>query len=101
VIRGGHTAAAIVALCVVGVAGCTSATPSPTAVLVETPMASPEPQSGSPSPTATPGLGAEIEVGRLDPELTDSIFEFASDGESVLFSSGIADDAGRGASPDL
>ena len=42
-----------------------------------------------------------MEVGRLDPELTDSIFEFASDGESILFSSGFADDAGRGASPDL
>ena len=42
-----------------------------------------------------------MEVGRLDPELTDSIFEFASDGESILFSSGFAEDAGRGASPDL
>jgi hypothetical protein len=42
-----------------------------------------------------------MEVGQLDPELTDSIFEFASDGESILFSSGFAEDAGRGASPDL
>jgi hypothetical protein len=42
-----------------------------------------------------------MDVGRFDPELTDTILEFVSDGESVLFSSGVADDAGRGASPDL
>ena len=42
-----------------------------------------------------------MEVGHLGPEITDSIFEFASDGESILFSSGLAEDAGRGASPDL
>ena len=42
-----------------------------------------------------------MEVGHLDPELTDSIYEFVSDGESILFSSGFADDAARGASPDL
>ena len=94
-------AATIVALCVVGVAGCTSATPSPTSMTVETPPATAAPETASPSPTATPGLGDEMEVGRLDPELTDSIFEFASDGESILFSSGFAEDAGRGASPDL
>ena len=93
--------ATIVALCVVGVAGCTSATPSPTGITVETPPATAVPESGSPSPAATSGLSAEMEVGRLDPELTDSIFEFASDGESILFSSGFAADAERGASPDL
>jgi hypothetical protein len=93
--------ATVVALCVVGVAGCMSATPSPTAVTVENPAATAAPETWSPSPTATPGLGDEMEVGRLDPELTDSIFEFASDGESILFSSGFAEDAGRGASPDL
>ena len=91
-------AATFVALCVVGVAGCLSATPPPT---VETPAATSAFASGSSSATATPGLGAEMEVGSLDPELTDSIFEFASDGESILFSSGFAEDAGRGASPDL
>ena len=94
-------AATFVALCVVGVAGCTSATPSPSAVTVETPAATAALPSGMSSPYATPGLDAEMEVGRLDRALTDSIFEFASDGESVLFSSGFAEDAGRGASPDL
>lgn len=72
--------------------------PPPT---VETPPATAAMETASPSPTATPGLGDEMEVGRLDPELTDSIFEFVSDGESILFSSGFAEDAGRGASPDL
>ena len=91
---------AIVALSVVGVAACTSATPSPTTVTLG-PMATAAAESRSPSAMPTPGLLAEIEVGRLDPELTDSIFEFASDGESILFSSGFAEDAGRSASPDL
>ena len=100
-IRGGRWPATIVALGVAGVAACTSATPSPTAVTVATPAATVSPDIGSPSPAATPGLSTEMEVGRLDPELTDSIFEFASDGESILFSSGFAEDAGRGASPDL
>ena len=92
--------ATIVALCVIGVAGCMSATPSPAAVTVATPAATAI-LGGSSSPTGTPGLDAEMVVGRLDPEVTDSIFEFASDGESILFSSGFAEDAGRGASPDL
>ena len=39
VTRDGRMAATFVALCVMGVAGCTSATPSPTAVTVETPAA--------------------------------------------------------------
>ena len=100
-IRGGRWPATIVAVGVVGVAACTSATPSPTTVTLGTPTATVPADIGSPSPAATPGLSTEMEVGRLDPELTDSIFEFASDGESILFSSGFAEDAGRGASPDL
>jgi hypothetical protein len=93
--------AMVIVLFVVGVAGCTSATPSPTGEIVETPTATATPAMGSPSPPATAGLGDDMDVRRLDPELTDSIFEFASDGESILFSSGFAADAGRGASPDL
>jgi len=101
VIRGGRWQAAIVAIGVVGVAACTSATPSSTAVTAQTPALTAVPGSELPSSTPTPGLSDEMEVGSLDPELTDSIFEFASDGESILFSSGFAEDAGRGASPDL
>ena len=100
-IRGRRWRATIVALGVMGVAGCTSATPPPTSVIADTPTATAATTSGPASPTATPGLSTELEVGRLDPDLTDSIFEFASDGESILFSSGFAEDAGRGASPDL
>jgi hypothetical protein len=94
----------LVAASVSWVAGCAPTTQPP---------ASPRPPSltssalagatsePSPSPTDTPGLADEIEVGRLDPELTDTILEFASDGTSILFSSGLADDAGANAAPDL
>jgi hypothetical protein len=46
-------------------------------------------------------LAAELEIRSIDPSLTGSVLAFASDGESVLFSSGRADDAGRDAAPDL
>ncbi len=42
-----------------------------------------------------------MEVFRLGPELTDTILEFASDGESIIFSSGLAEDVGPTAAPDL
>jgi hypothetical protein len=103
VIRGGHWTATLAALSVVGVvAGCSPATTSPaTATTTVSPSSSSVPPSAIAMPTATPGLSAEMEIGSLDPALTDSIYEFASDGESILFSSGLAEDAGRGASPDL
>ena len=91
----------LVAVGVVGVAGCAPATPSgsPPAPPSAGP-AHPGPATESPLPSPT-GLLAEMDVRRLDPELTDSILEFASDGESIIFSSALADDAGRGAAPDL
>ena len=100
-IRGGRRQVAILAIGVVGVAACTSATPTPTAVTVQTPARTTGLESELPSSTPSHDLSDEMKVGRVDPELTDSIFEFASDGESILFSSGFAEDAGRGASPDL
>ena len=101
--RGRRVSAVLVAASVLGVAGCTSATPPPSANgSSPTASASPSPQpTATSSPTSTPGLSAEMEVGSLEPELSDTILEFASDGESVLFSSGFAEDAGRDASPDL
>ena len=42
-----------------------------------------------------------MDVRRLDPALTDTILEFASDGTSVIFSSGVAEDAEPNAAPDL
>jgi hypothetical protein len=87
---------AVAAIGVLGVAGCASPTPSPSAAAV-----SPSPATELPLPSATPDLLGDMEVGRLDPELTDSILEFVSDGESVLFSSGVAEDAAKNAAPDL
>jgi hypothetical protein len=82
-----------------GVAGCGPATltpfdsdpPEPSRPPVATPVASASPTD----------LLAEMEVRSLDAELTDTILTFASDGQAVLFSSGAAEDAERGAAPDL
>jgi len=99
--HGGRCLAALVAVSVSGVAGCAPAAPSPSAVVTPSAVASAAPlPTSSPSPAPT-GLLAEIDVQRVDPQLTDTILEFASDGSSVIFSSGIADDAGPGAAPDL
>ena len=93
--------AAMVAASVGGVAGCAPVTPSSSPVAAITPGPSAEVlPTASPSPLAS-GLLAEMEVRTVDPELTDTILEFASDGSSVIFSSGVAEDAGRGAAPDL
>ena len=100
----GRRAALLVAASVLGVAGCAPATPSPSASMPSslTASASPSPITpASPTPTSTPGFADEIEIGRLDPELTDTILEFASDGTSILFSSGLAEDAASNAAPDL
>ena len=90
---------------VVAAAGCESATsPSPNALSSKgaVPSGLPSPsEPAEPAPSATPGLGGEIEVGHLDPELTDTILEFVSDGTSIVFSSGMAEDAGPRAAPDL
>ena len=100
----GRWSAVLAAASVLGVAGCAPAIPSPSPSTPPSPTASaspsPTPQA-SPSPTSTPGLADEIEIGRLEPELTDTILEFASDGTSILFSSGRADDAVANAAPDL
>ena len=98
-------AAALAAASVAGVAGCATAAPTPSSAVGQTHVASEASPSHGPdasrSPAGTPGLVDEIEVGSLDPELTDTILEFVSDGESILFSSGRADDAPRNAAPDL
>jgi hypothetical protein len=96
--------AAPVVSCVLGVAGCASATPSPTPTgpaSVSAPASATPVVAAEPTATATPGLSDEMEFGSLDPELSNTILEFASDGESVLFSSGVEEDAAPGAAPDL
>lgn len=49
----------------------------------------------------TGGLRDELEIGSLDPALTHPVLEFASDGESIVFSSGVAPDSGPDGAPDL
>lgn len=97
----------VAVLCIAGATGCAapappsvSAPPSPTSRPTASVQASPTP-SASPSSGPRDGLAAEIEVQRLDPALTHSVLEFASDGVSIIFSSGMADDAEGGAAPDL
>lgn len=90
--------AAAIVISVVGVAGCAPVTPSPTDMVTARPSTSASPP---PSPAPATGLVAEMDVRRVDPELTASILEFASDGTSVIFSSGVADDAEPDAAPDL
>jgi hypothetical protein len=93
-------------LCVIGVAACSAAAPTPRPVPSArgtAPTASgtlPSP-SAEVSPRPREGLGAEIEIASLDPALTHPVLEFASDGSSVLYSSGIAPDTGPDGAPDL
>lgn len=94
----------LVAASVSGVAGCASVTPTRSvqaAPSLTSPASPTHAADASASAAARPGLAGEIEVGRLDPGLTDTILEFASDGSSILFSSGLADDAASNAAPDL
>jgi len=96
-----------------GVAACNAATP---AAPLSSPSA-PAPASAAAEPSASPtmsltptpaasrqpagDLGREIEVGSLDPAWTTPTLEFASDGESIIFSSGVADGPDAEHAPDL
>jgi hypothetical protein len=95
--------AALVAASVCGAAGCAPASPTQSEAVGQSlaESSTPSPTRASLAPESTPGLVDEIEIGRLDAELTDTILEFASDGASILFSSGMAVDAASNAAPDL
>ena len=56
-----------------------------------------------PAPSREPigELGREIEIGSLDPAWTTATLEVGSDGEAVIFSSGVADGPGAEGAPDL
>jgi hypothetical protein len=100
----GRWSTILVATSALLVAGCSPATrtPSPPVAPSSAESVAPVTSTGaSPSPAGTPGLADEIQVGRLDAELTDTILEFASDGSSILFSAGLAEDAAPNAAPDL
>jgi hypothetical protein len=103
---GRRPVATLITAVVVGVAGCAPAAPSPRpfassgASALSTPV---EAAIASATPAATPPseLMSALDVRSLDPVTTDSILEFASDGRSVLFSAGLAEDAADDAAPDL
>lgn len=66
-------------------------------------MRSPSPiDTAPPRPTSAPEAESlELEVERLDPAWVAPMLEFASDGESVIFSSGVADGPDGEFAPDL
>jgi len=110
--------AAAVAACLVGVAACSVATTTatPTATLDRSPLSattvstpsqtaataiSPEPSPSDTLNSGRIGLGTEITAERLDPEFSDTVQEFVSDGVSLLLTSRMADDVGPDGVPDL
>jgi hypothetical protein len=93
-----------------GVAACTAATPSSTASVVPAQTASIPPptvaapnSSASVAPSREPAgdLGREIEISSLERSWTAQMLEFASDGESILYSSGAMDGSDGDYAPDL
>ena len=76
----------------------------PSAAASPTPSARPSPEQ-SPATSSGPrqvDLGLELDIGTLGGDAGDAIGEFASDGSSIVFASGIAPDVARpDAAPDL
>lgn len=93
----------------VAVLACEASPPPPSRVRSASDAGTPSSQATEPSRiTQEPGdrtpigeLGRQLTMGALDPAFTEPLLEFASDGESVIFSSGVADGANALAAPDL
>lgn len=106
--RGPWTIARAIALGLAGgVAAGSVATPTLTPSSETSGAASSSPRP-SVEPSAAPtdreprgDLGREIEIGTLDPTWTSTTLEVASDGEAVIFSSGVADGPDAAGAPDL
>lgn len=108
-----RAAGLVLALAVGLVAACNAATdpvspPSSTSPFpAATAPAAPSANSPSPAPSVAPSreptgdLGREITIEALDPAWTSHLLEFASDGESVIFSSGALDGSDGEYVPDL
>lgn len=108
-------AAALLTACLVGMAACSAAvptlTPDPTPSQTPRATATTTPADETATPSAMPSasaaddglteLGAEITVERMGPRFSETMLEFASDAESILFSSALAEDAGPEGAPDL
>jgi hypothetical protein len=103
----------LVSALAIGVAACAAVAPTPTstASVSAVPSASdpPSPRSApaSSSPSVAPSrdpagdLGREIEIHGLERSWTAWMLEFASDGESILYSSGAMDGTDGEFAPDL
>jgi hypothetical protein len=95
----------------VGMAACSAAIPSASAPAAGRPTTPPPSSAASATASATPSaapsrepagdLGREIEIQSLDPSWTEFMLEFASDGESILYSSGAMDGTDGEYAPDL
>lgn len=77
-------------------APATSAAPAPSATVEGSRSRSSEPPAPDPD-----DLAAQVQIGSIDPALTHPVLEFRSDGESIVFSSRRAPDAGPDGAPDL
>lgn len=101
--------AGLLAICASGVAACAAVAPTPSPARSEPAASAVAPQrsmaaSRAPTPSRAPAdddLRAEIEIVPVDPALTHPLLGFVSDGQSIVFSSGRAADAGPDAAPDL
>lgn len=108
-------AVALAAAGVIGLLGaCESSSIAPSPLPSARPT-SPASAPGSPAPTGTPtplpgepdfsslvDLGLELEIGVLGREHTDDLLDFVSDGEAILYSSGIEPDVTTSSgAPDL
>ena len=95
----------------IGAAACTVAAPSPATVApspdrpartVTSQASASQRPTASATPSGTPQLTTlDLHVETVDPDWTDFLLEFASDGESVIYSSGAADGSDDAAAPDL
>lgn len=98
---------------VVALGGCASTAPVVTADPTDAPPVASASVAPSPTPSAQPSattasgpqrvdLGLELDIGTLDGDAGNAVGEFASDGSSIIFASGIAPDVARAdAAPDL
>ena len=90
-----------------GAAACAAAPPAPSTD--EPRSARPLPSqaarveaTATPRASAAPSLGTlDLDVGAVDEAWTEPLLEFASDGESVIFSSGVSDGQDGAFAPDL
>lgn len=87
----------------VAVAGCGPATaPHPTASSAPAAAESSPPGRAAPTPSGLPDHDAlRLEIHAIDPAETAGVLEFASDGQSILFSSGQVDGPHADTAPDL